>query len=297
MFHLEGSSEILRNAAVLSHPYLDDPGSVSSESLRTAYLKFLRELAGSGDYADYLDGRLKQRDAENGADGAGAGDATEMLFTDSSLEIGILGAIFGNPDKSGPDQFSPASAWQLEKCRDGGEFLARRDPQLAGLITLLTHTVFTVQTSWRGSMSDRRAIGATLIIPGEHWHENDIAEAFIHEFTHTALFLDERAKGHFRVGADEVLLHSAIRKDERTLPAVVHSLLVATEVLSWRTAHGLWDTIPFRLHGSSREMLEKARDSHRTLVSLPNWHADEGGIVKERMFQLVAAAGSRLETF
>jgi hypothetical protein len=291
MFHLEGSSEILRNAAVLSHPYLDDPGSVSSESLRTAYLKFLRELAGSSDYADYLDGRLKQRDTD------GAGNAAEMLFTDSSLEIEILGAIFGNPDKSGPDLFSPASAWQLQKCRDGGEFIARRDVQLAGLITLLTHTVFTVQTSWRGSMSDRRAIGATLIIPGENWHENDIAEAFIHEFTHTALFLDERAKGHFRVGADEVLLHSAIRKDERTLPAVVHSLLVATEVLSWRKAHDLWDTISFRLHGSSQAMLEKARDSHRTLVSLPNWHADQGGIVKERMFQLVAAAGRRLDTF
>ncbi|MEV1026125.1 HEXXH motif-containing putative peptide modification protein [Streptomyces sp. NPDC050264] len=284
MFHLEGSTEILRNAAVLSHPYLDDPESVSSRSLRTAYLEFLRELAGSGDYADYLDGRLKQRDSES---------AGEMLFTDSSLEIGILGAIFGNPDKNGPDQFTPASAWQLDKCRKGGEFIADRDPGLAGLITLLTHTVFTVQTSWHGSMSDRRAIGATLIIPGENWHENDIAEAFLHEFTHTALFLDERAKGHFRVGADEVLLHSAIRKDERTLPAVVHSLLVATEVLSWRKAHGLWDTVPFRLHGSSRAMLDKARDSHRTLVSLPDWD----GIVKPRMFQLVAAAGQRLTTF
>ncbi|MEV7425358.1 MULTISPECIES: aKG-HExxH-type peptide beta-hydroxylase [unclassified Streptomyces] len=284
MYHLEGSPEILRNAAVLSHPYLEDPDSVSAGALRIAYLCFLRSLAGSGDYADYLDVRIKQRDAD--AD-------FEMLFTDGSLETNILGSIFGNPDVGGPVEFSPAAAWQLEKCRAGGDFIAEKDARLAGIISLLTHTVFTVETSWKGSMSDRNAIGATLIIPGENWHENDIAEAFIHEFTHTALFMDERAKGHFRAGADEVLLHSAIRKDERTLPAVVHSLLVATEVLSWRKAHGLWEGIPFRLHGSSQAMLEKAGDSYRTLVSLPNWN----GIVKERMFRLVDAAGKQLEMF
>jgi hypothetical protein len=142
-------------------------------------------------------------------------------------------------------------------------------------------------------MSDHNAIGATLVVPAEHWHENDVAEGLIHEFTHTALFLDERVKGHFRAGADEVLLDSAIRKDERTLPAVVHSLLVATEILSWRQAQGLWDGLPFHLHGSSLQMLEKARESHRSLVSLPDWQ----DVVKDRMYERVDKAGQRLALF
>lgn len=284
MYYLEGFSEIIRNSALLSHPYLNNSAETSQDDLRSAYLDFLRTLAGPGRYADYLELRTKQI----GADGY-----EKMLFADRGPEIEIMGAIFGNPDPNGDPVPASAPAWRLEKCRSGAEFLAARDSRLASVISLLTHTVFTVSTSWTGSMSDRNAIGATLIIPGENWHENDVAEAFIHEFTHTALFLDERAKGHFRAGADEVLLDSAIRKDERTLPAVVHSLLVATEVLSWREAHGLWDGIPFRLHGSSEAMLEKARSSYRTLIGLPTWE----GIVKERMFHLVDAAGKRLETF
>lgn len=284
MYHLEGESAILRNAVVLSRPYLHADVPVSQESLRTGYLRYLRSLAEPDSYADYLDHRIKQESA---------GDGSEMLFSGDQPEIDILGAIFGNPDPGGDARLGAAPTWRLEKCRAGGRFLAERDAKLAAVTTLLTHTVFSVSTSWTGSMSDRRAIGATLLIPGEHWHDNDVAEAFVHEFTHTALFLDERVHGHFQPGADQIALNSAIRKDERTLPAVVHSLLVAVEILSWRHNHGLWEGIPFLLHGSSQNVLGRAGESYRALVGLPSWR----GAVKDRMAELVEEAGRRLKAF
>ncbi|MFG2761594.1 aKG-HExxH-type peptide beta-hydroxylase [Streptomyces wuyuanensis] len=281
MYYLEGSQEVLRNAAVLSHPYLQGTDVVTQRALRSAYLKLVRSLAPAGAYADYLGTRISEDPAEG---------PPITVYTDTPPEIDILGEVFGHPD---PDR-AATPAWQLAKCHEGAAFIAERDPELASLISLLTHTVFTMSASWTGSMSERNAIGATLIIPDERWHPNDVAEAFLHEFTHTALFLDERAKGHFQAGADKVLLRSAIRKDERTLPAVVHSLLVATEVLTWRHRHGLKDGLDFRLHGSTQSMLDRAGESYDALTSLPTWQED---IVKNRMFQLVELAGKRLAAF
>lgn len=281
MYHLEGSQEILRNAAVLSHPYLGGNGVMTQQELRSAYLKLLRSLAPPGAYADHIGTRISEDPAEG---------SPVTVYADKSPEIDILSEVFGHPDR---DRAATPS-WQLDKCREGAEFIAERDTELAALISLLTHTVFTMSASWTGSMSDRNAIGATLIVPAERWHANDVAEAFLHEFTHTALFLDERAKGHFQAGADQVLLRSAIRKDERTLPAVVHSLLVATEVLTWRQEHDLPEGIGFRLHGSTQSMLERATESYDALTSLPTWQED---IVKDRMFRLVESAGKRLASF
>ncbi|NBE50760.1 aKG-HExxH-type peptide beta-hydroxylase [Streptomyces boluensis] len=278
MYHLEGSQEVLRNSAVLSHPYLEGEGAVTQQSLRAAYLKLLVALAPAGAYADYLRTRI-------------SGDRVDgppvTLYTDTSPEIDVLGAVFGHADTDRP----ATPAWQLDRCREGAAFIAERDAELATLMSLLTHTVFTMSAAWAGSMSERNAIGATLIVPDEHWHTNDVAEAYLHEFTHTALFLDERAKGHFQAGADQVLLRSAIRKDERTLPAVVHSLLVATEILTWRHQHGLEAGLEYRLHGSTQSMLDRATESYDALTTLPTWQED---IVKDRMFQLVESAGKRL---
>jgi hypothetical protein len=279
MYYLEGSQEILRNCAVLSHPYLDG-GPVTQQALRGAYLRLLKELAPAGGYARYLEERLE---------GDAADGPPVTLYTDRPQETDALAEVFGLGDD--PRPAGAVASWQLDKCRAGAAFLAERDGELAALVSLLTHTVFTLPASWTGSMSERNAIGATLVIPDEHWHVNDVAEAFLHEFTHTALFLDERAKGHFQAGADQVLLRSAIRKDERTLPAVVHSLLVATEVLTWRKRHGLDEDSGFRLHGSTRSMLERATESYDALTSLPAWRED---IVKDRMFQLVESAGKHL---
>ncbi|MFM9368720.1 aKG-HExxH-type peptide beta-hydroxylase [Streptomyces sp. Da 82-17] len=278
MYYLEGSQEVLRNCAVLSHSYLDGTGSVTQQSLRTAYLKLLVSLAPDGAYAEYLRGRL----STDPVDGPPV-----TRYTDTAPSTDALAEVFGHADANRP----ASPGWQLEKCRAGADFIAERDPELASLMQLLTHTVFTMSAAWTGSMSERNAIGATLIVPDERWHINDVAEAYVHEFTHTALFLDERAKGHFQAGADQVLLRSAIRKDERTLPAVVHSLLVATEVLTWRHRHGLQDGLEYRLHGSTQSMLDRATESYDALTALPTW---QESIVKDRMFQLVENAGKRL---
>ncbi|MFI1471010.1 hypothetical protein [Streptomyces wuyuanensis] len=75
---------------------------------------------------------------------------------------------------------------------------------------------------------------------------------------------------------------------------MVHSLLVATEVLTWRHRHGLKDGLEQRLHGSTQSMLDRAGESYDALTPLPAWQED---IVKNRMFRLVELAGKRLAAF
>lgn len=279
MYYLEGSQAILKNALILSQPHVVDGVVRTRKSLHTAYVRYLGTLTGDPDYVHHL----SERSSVEGEPGP--------LFTAERTTIRVLGRIFGNPDPNGSTEYDPAPDEQLRRCREGWQHLGAREVSYTQIASLLTHTVFTVTTSWTGSMSDRKAIGATLVIPGMRWEENDVAEAIVHEFTHTALFLDERVNGHFYAGADEIVLNSAIRKDERTLPAVVHSLLVAVELLSWRQRHCSDDTT-FHLHGPTLHLVRKARDSYKSVIDHPDWSR----VAKPRISQLVTAAGSRLES-
>jgi hypothetical protein len=274
VYHLVGSEDILRDAVILSVPHAPDGKVGSRTTLRAAYLRMLAGLAESPAYEAHVRDR--------------AGESGPML-TGTRPAISALAEMFADPvDMSTTVQ--DASAERLARCRRGWAYLSERDSRLADAVSLLVHTMFTRASTWTGSMSDRHAIGAMLLLPGDNWDDNDVAEAIIHEFTHTALFLDERVNGHFRAGTDEITLHSAIRHDERTLPAVVHSLLVAVEILTWRARHCTDREHAFKLHGPNDALMAKTLGSLNSLRSVASWD----DVVKPRMRSLVDAADSEL---
>ena len=226
MRYLLGMKEILHTQVLLSAPYLAQ-SSQPGASLSDAYRRFLASLALCEPYREYMLNRLK--------DSGDAGGSPQVVSTMDTAAL-VLSA-FNRPPQT--DLGAGARPWQIKMLNDAWACIHTSDSELSAIARLLVHTVVVTNSDWRGSMSDRDAIGTIWLVPSSHWHSNEVVEALIHEITHSCLFLDERRYGHFRAGADRIQLRSAIRRDPRELPAVVHSLLVAVELLAWREAQEL----------------------------------------------------------
>lgn len=112
------------------------------------------------------------------------------------------------------------------------------DSGLGQLLNLVVNRVFVGSSRTAGGGSSSGAIGCIWLNPRPNWTHQDYCEFLIHELTHQLVFIDERHWGHYpKIGElekPENFARSAILNRERPLDKVVHSLIVAFEVLQFR---------------------------------------------------------------
>ncbi|AOK13787.1 hypothetical protein WK31_26055 [Burkholderia vietnamiensis] len=117
--------------------------------------------------------------------------------------------------------------------------LRELSPALSELFDLAIHTIYYNRSIHSGGGSISSLPGVIWLANRKPWSVIDLTEVLVHEFTHNLIFLDERTHGHYAqhtalANADNFAL-SAILKRVRPLDKAFHSLLVAHELLVFRT--------------------------------------------------------------
>lgn len=157
----------------------------------------------------------------------------------------------------------------LHRVRKGFNYLNKNDSQLGDTFRVVVDTVaVTTAVTTPGSASSHKAVGMIWVQPDNNWSDKDIVESLVHEMTHTLLYLDEQCYGHFHkdvaLNDEKAWVPSAIRNTRRPVYGVVHSIIVATELLSLRKRLG-FNEDDISIHGRSSELFKKTNYALNTL--------------------------------
>lgn len=261
MYSIFGPTVILENASVLART--QGGRQLTSSEVRKALKWFLSQRSPEVPYGSLGDGVVLQRDQD---------------------AVARLCRIFGLPVPE--DEVLPAAI-----IADGLSYLKERNVLRAQLLDLIVDSIFQSPDATAGSMTTDAAIGVIWVHPAADWQAGTVAEALVHEFTHTALLVDELRHGHFLPSAfvEAAYARSAIRAEPRPLPAVISSALVATEILSWRAEGAVGGEI---LHGKSGDLARRAAASYASVYEVPEWRER----LTPRMRDLVLQGHAELRT-
>jgi hypothetical protein len=114
----------------------------------------------------------------------------------------------------------------------------RTDPGFWDAFALFVTHLFCPQSQYSRGGSDSGAIGAIFLSGPRSYSRADLYELLVHEFTHTAMFVDELITPHYEdeeaMARPENFALGAITGLWRPLDKTLHSVTVATEVLLHR---------------------------------------------------------------
>jgi hypothetical protein len=162
---------------------------------------------------------------------------------------------------------------KLETARNAYQKMQERYPELGLLFKLAFNTIFSLPSTTSGGGSTSSAIGVLWVNPRATWSENDMIEFLIHELTHNLVFLDERRHSHYvdlkKAVDKENWALSAVLARPRPIDKVVHSLVVATEILLFRDRFTGHDG-RYRVHPPSGLLKEKSLRCAESLLNLKN---------------------------
>lgn len=231
MLTLYGRDDVLRNLYRLAK--LESPEAIieTSEQLRPSYLAF---LAAHQPWVPI--------------------NWTEDVFVTAPEVEDRLSAAFSEgalDDLSQADVFGPAYPHdvrlaKLDLARRALADLLVRDGDFALVFGLVIHSVFIRSSKpargMRGSHggSSSASIGAIWLTVNDGVGMIDLMEMYVHELTHHLIFVDELNHGQFdydAIAKPENFAHSAILKRHRPLDKVVHSIIVATEIMAARARY------------------------------------------------------------
>jgi hypothetical protein len=273
VYFLEGPRDVVATVLLLAAPHLEGSGAgaVDTATLKRAYRAYLRGL--------------------NPAVAAGESGGARIVGDED--EASSFSAAFGLPASSTPAE-AAMPTWKRSLCKAGQEQLRTLDPQLCQIFDLVVSEIFSAPVAvGAGSMTTADALGVIWVGPRREWSAGDVTEAYVHELTHILLTLDEHRFGHYRdygaLAAEDNMCLSAIRREKRPLNAVVHSAVVAHELLELRRLTGAHEA--HHLHASSAEIERRARASHASMLALPNLEA----LCAPRMIELIADLGKALD--
>lgn len=141
-----------------------------------------------------------------------------------------------------------------------------------------------------GTTSD--AVGLVWSNPHPQFSDMDLAEFLAHELTHTLMFLDEWLYGHYTRPLEhdtQTWCHSAILKKRRPIDKVLHSIIVASEIVLLRDTH-LGEPDAPKAHPPSHLIRQAIRDS---VASIRDVHR-RTDILGERALGLLDRVETRL---
>ncbi|MGE0528049.1 MAG: HEXXH motif-containing putative peptide modification protein, partial [Bdellovibrionales bacterium] len=133
---------------------------------------------------------------------------------------------------------------RCELVERGLKMLHELNPELSDLFHLAVHGILLAGSgSNKAGLkayggSSNRCIGLIWLSLSPRLSLQDLLEIFIHELTHTLVFLDELNYGHFNyhyLTQAENWARSSILKRHRPMDKVLHSIIVASEILNARS--------------------------------------------------------------
>lgn len=128
--------------------------------------------------------------------------------------------------------------------------------------TIITE-IFVLPSNVAKGGSTSQAIGAIWANPRVSYSTSDIIEILVHEFTHHTMFLDELRHHHYsyeQIMDQSTWAHSAILKVARPLDKVLHSIVVAVEVLLFREAY-LGHPVNPKVHPPTSLLVDQLNES------------------------------------
>lgn len=280
MYDLAGPKTLLKNLVTLSKPYAKEP-LVNSHSLKEAFRRFLAPR------------QVRET----------LGDAARVEFVnESNVETTLISCFVDKGETAITPMAIAASdqrrslerrARQIEKLNEGLQFLEQVNLELGSFIHLMVNRVFCFDIAGRGGGSSPLAVGVIWACPELHFTREEIAEFFVHEFTHQSVFLDDLRRRHFpdplALANPKNYATSAIRKTPRQADLVLHSLIVGVELLAWRKKNSL-EPETSRIHPSSDVLRKSCRGALDSLKALK-----EGALpFSERSLELLESCEAAL---
>ena len=166
------------------------------------------------------------------------------------------------------------------------------DVYLATLFRLVVKIIICGRSEWAVGGTTSGAVGVVWINAAPDWTDRDYQELFVHELTHTLMFLDELRFGHY-VDLEQLMIpsnfaKSAILQASRPLDRVLHSIVVATEVLAFRMRVGV--TEKSAVHPASEPLHLQTIQATRALLEGKSYQ----GLLTPRAFELLELCYNQL---
>lgn len=172
----------------------------------------------------------------------------EPAYATTAVEASHLAALFSNDsvldDKRQSDIIAegndPERRLKQERLEGALREISLYSPSYADIFRTVVTDIFILPSAIARAGSTSAAIGVIWLNPKLSYPIADVMEILLHEFTHQAMFLDELRYGHYSYGTirdRSTWAKSAILNLSRPIDKVLHSLVVATEVLLFRQRH------------------------------------------------------------
>lgn len=265
MLYLYGLPRIIENLSLIAEIQAEG-GSVSSNGFDQLRSRYLTALEVNQPYnAVNWNNDVFEIDDEGR-------DRLYRAFTSSRLNDLYQDSIIGKSLDLKREQL------EIKRAKAALYALLQRCSNFAAAFALTIHSVFIRESNClEGSMrshggSSSLAIGAIWMAMTSRLEQRDLEEMYIHELTHHLLFIDELVNPHFdyeRIAERENFTRSAILQIERPMDKVLHSIVVATEIIRAREA-GLIEQGETALHPRSEKLADSTLASIQDVLTLPN---------------------------
>ena len=215
----------------LARPYLDggaraEPGFMDWKQAYQRYLKWVHPYLPAGSPAGpvYVE------------DPAVADALIEGFMAESPLDD--LPRYRDSTFFENTPELQPRILADLDHVREAIARFRGLDPGFWRTFDLFINFVLCPYSRYSRGGSDSDCIGVLYLSRTRDYSLRDLYEIIVHEFTHTAMFLDEKSRPHYD---DESLMpaprswaRATISGMQRPLDKVLHSMVIATEVLLHR---------------------------------------------------------------
>lgn len=153
------------------------------------------------------------------------------------------------------------------------EELKKRNLDYYNIFNLVIHTIFFRQSTKAAGGSTTSALGVIWLSDLPHITKNDLLELFVHELTHNLYFIDELCHLHYSnydmISMKNNFAVSALLHINRPIDKVMHSILVATELLITRSGF-LKDNGVINVHPDSNTLRQNALHSIESIKGVKN---------------------------
>jgi len=213
-----------------------------------------------------------------------------LFYTDSLLDdMGQSTVVHGKFDSK---EFLIAE----KRIEDAIDFLEKNFPEMHFILQLAIDSIFIRKSDASGGGSTSNAIGVIWINNREHWTTEDLVELLVHELSHNLMFIDELRYLHYpdyNLILDECNYSpSAILHTKRPIDKVVHSIVVATEVVALRRKY-LGEPKNPCVHPPTNKIIEQTLSAYQSLKSMSNYKQ----LTTDRARYLLDKCSSSLENY
>jgi hypothetical protein len=258
MYHVFGAQEMLDNFYAVAAPYGVPGGRPSSVAdLKLLLRRFL---------ADHQPGvQHAPEDCLFVDDPSHEAELARHYTTDSALHDKFQNVAIGAPL---PAEIKNAAR---EAAESALMRISERDFDLFSIFYAAIQTIFFFGSEKCSGGSTSNAVGVIWMNSEPDWQERDIVEFLVHELAHCLIFLDERRYLHFvdydLIPKPEYFAWSAVLRTMRPIDKVLHSIVVATEVLSLRQ-RWLGENANPKAHPPSAQLRTQILQSADSLLEL-----------------------------